>query len=61
MRVVMLMEYGEQYQEAKDQQISFAQGNRSKVPKKPQTCTPRHNEGTRAYNIDGNGDLARQY
>jgi hypothetical protein len=35
-----------QYQEAEDQQIPFAQGNRPQVPKKPQACAPRHCQGS---------------
>lgn len=41
-----LTEAREQYQEAKDQQIPFAQGDRPEVPEKPQTCASRYHEGS---------------
>ncbi|KAK5055920.1 hypothetical protein LTR84_012470 [Exophiala bonariae] len=35
-----------QYQEAKDSQISISQGYRPQIPKKPQTCVARNDEGS---------------
>lgn len=34
-----------QYQEAKDLEISLPEGHRPQVPKKPQTCAARNDEG----------------
>merc|ERR1712219_33244 len=35
----------QRYQEAKDLKISILEGHRPQVPKKPQTCSARNNEG----------------
>lgn len=51
-----------QYQEAKDQQIPFAQGNRPEVQEKPQTCAARYREGFGTWNTleDGMRDCEEE-